>query len=146
MLILAVTGLLPTACKDDVYETGDGNLSYMKAEMCNITAQGGLVTNIVTDEDISLPFTKGLSITNTINDTVIRCMMYYKYLPIETTSVISTINVTIIEADDTANFDKTRTISRWESKNKKYINFYISEPQGTDSLYTEKKYYSVVKK
>ena len=56
MPILAATSLLLSACKNEMYDTGDGELSYMKAEMCDITAQDYYVTSIITDDDVSLPF------------------------------------------------------------------------------------------
>ena len=143
MLTLAVTSLLLSACKSEFYDTGDGELSYMKAEMCDITAHIGYVTSIITDEDVSLPFAKGLSLANCISDTMIRRMLYYTQVSSEPISVVSSADVEIIEAQDTLSFNVSNIVSRWESRNKKYVNFLISEKQGVDSLYTEKKYYSV---
>jgi hypothetical protein len=145
MLTLAVTSLLLSACKSEFYDTGDGELSYMKAEMCDITAHNFYVTSIITDEDVSLPFATGLAVVDAPNDTTIRCMLYYNHVPSEPISIMSTIKVKIVEADDTLGFNRADIVSRWESRNKKYINFLISEKRGVDSLYTEKKYYSVVK-
>ena len=145
MLTLVVTSLLLSACKSEFYDTGDGELSYMKAEMCDITAHNYYVTSIMTDDDVSLPFAMGLAVTDAPNDTTIRCMMYYIHEPSEPISIMSTVRVKMVDANDTLAFNKSNTVSRWESKNKKYINFYISEKQGPDSLYTEKKYYSFKK-
>lgn len=145
-LILVATGLLLQACKSEPYDTGDGSLSYMKAEMCDIHASNSCVTKILTDEDVELPFPKGLRL-NVINagDTVVRCMLYYNEIPSEPISIQSSIEVKVIDAADTLKFNRAYILSRWESRNKKYINFRIAEKQGVDSLYSEKKYYSVVK-
>ena len=145
MLILVATGLLLQACKSEPYDTGDGSLSYMKAEMCDIYASNCYVTKILTDEDVELPFTKGLRL-NVVSaaDTVIRCMLYYSERPSEPISIQSSIEVKVIDAADTLKFNRTYILSRWESRNKKYINFRIEEKQGADSLYSEKKYYSVI--
>ena len=145
MQTLAVTSLLLSACKSEFYDTGDGELSYMKAEMCDITVHDHYVTSIVTDEDVSLPFATGLAFVDTPSDTMIRRMLYYTQVPSEPISIMSTVKVEIIGADDTLSFNKSNIVSRWESRNKKYINFQISEKQGVDSLYTEKKYYTVKK-
>ena len=117
----------------------------MKAEMCDIHASNSYVTKILTDEDVELPFPKGLRL-NVINagDTVVRCMLYYNEIPSEPISIQSSIEVKVIDAADTLKFNRTYILSRWESRNKKYINFRISEKQGADSLYSEKKYYSVI--
>ena len=145
MLTLAVTSLLLSACKSEFYDTGDGELSYMKAEMCDITAHNFYVTSIMTDEDVSLPFATGLAVVDAPCDTMIRRMLYYTQVPSEPISIMSTVRVEMVEADDTLAFKKSDIVSRWESRNKKYINFLISEKQGIDSLYTEKKYYSFKK-
>lgn len=145
MLTLAVTSLLLSACKSEFYDTGDGELSYMKAEMCDITAHNFYVTSIMTDEEVSLPFAAGLAVVDAPCDTMIRRMLYYTQVPSEPISIMSTVRVEMVEADDTLAFKKSDIVSRWESRNKKYINFLISEKQGIDSLYTEKKYYSFKK-
>ena len=117
----------------------------MKAEMCDIYASNSYVIKILTDEDVELPFTKGLRL-NVVSaaDTVIRCMLYYSERPSEPISIQSSIEVKVIDAADTLKFNRTYILSRWESRNKKYINFRIEEKQGADSLYSEKKYYSVI--
>ena len=145
-LILVVTGLLLQACKSEPYDTGDGSLSYMKAEMCDIYASNSYVTKIVTDEDVELNFAQGLRL-NVIcaADTVVRCMLYYNEIPTEPISIQSSVEVKVIDAADTLKFNRNYILSRWESRNKKYINFQIEEKQGVDSLYSEKKYYSVLK-
>ena len=146
MLILVVTGLLLQACKSDPYDTGDGSLSYLKAEMCDIYASNSYVTKIVTDEDVELPFSKGLRLNmGAAADTIVRCMLYYNMVSSEPISIQSSVEVKVIDATDTLKFNRTSILSRWESRNKKYINFRIEEKQGVDSLYSEKKYYSVVK-
>ncbi|MBR4522125.1 MAG: hypothetical protein IKO58_03135 [Prevotella sp.] len=138
--------MLLQACKSEPYDTGDGSLSYMKAEMCDIYASNSYVTKILTDEDVELNFAQGLRL-NVIcaSDTVIRCMLYYSERPSEPISIQSSIEVKVIDAADTLKFNRTYILSRWESRNKKYINFRIEEKQGVDSLYSEKKYYSVLK-
>jgi len=145
MLILVVTGLLLQACKSDPYDTGDGSLSYLKAEMCDIYASNSYVTKIVTDEDVELPFSKGLRLNMGAADTIVRCMLYYNMVSSEPISIQSSVEVKVIDATDTLKFNRASILSRWESRNKKYINFRIEEKQGVDSLYSEKKYYSVVK-
>lgn len=116
----------------------------MKAEMCDIYASNSYVTKIVTDADVELPFAKGLRL-NVVSaaDTMVRCMLYYNEIPSEPISIQSSVDVKVIEADDTLKFNRAYILSRWESRNKKYINFQISEKQGVDSLYSEKKYFSV---
>ena len=138
--------MLLQACKSEPYDTGDGSLSYMKAEMCDIYASNSYVTKIVTDADVELPFTQGLRL-NVVSaaDTIVRCMLYYNEIPLEPISIVSSEEVKIIDAADTLKFNRAYILSRWESRNKKYINFHITEKQGVDSLYSEKKYYSVVK-
>ena len=118
----------------------------MKAEMCDIYASNSYVTKIVTDADVELPFTQGLRL-NVVSaaDTVVRCMLYYNEIPTEPISIQSSVEVKVIDAADTLKFNRAYILSRWESRNKKYINFQIEEKQGIDSLYSEKKYYSVVK-
>ena len=142
--ILVATSLLLQACKSEIYDTGDGDLSYTKAEMCDIYATDSYVTKIVTDDDVELSFTKGLRISYGA-DTVIRRMLYYRNIPSEPISILSSTEVKIIGATDTLKFNRNYILSRWESRNKKYINFQIAEKQGPDSLYTEKKYYSFKK-
>jgi len=118
----------------------------MKAEMCDIYASNSYVTKIVTDEDVELSFTKGLRLNGvSAADTVVRCMLYYNMVSAEPISIQSSVEVKVIEPADTLKFNRAYILSRWESRNKKYINFQIEEKQGVDSLYSEKKYYSVVK-
>ena len=117
----------------------------MKAEMCDIYASNTYVTKIVTDEDVELSFTQGLRINYIAADTVVRCMLYYNMRSSEPISILTSEDVKVIEAADTLKFNRAYILSRWESRNKKYINFQIEERQGVDSLYSEKKYYSVVK-
>ena len=137
--------MLLQACKSEPYDTGDGNLSYMKAEMCDIHASDSYVTKIVTDDDVELPFAQGLRINYSVADTVVRSMLYYNEIPTEPISIQSSVEVKVIDAADTLKFNRAYILSRWESRNKKYINFHITEKQGVDSLYSEKKYYSVLK-
>lgn len=138
--------MLLQACKSEPYDTGDGSLSYMKAEMCDIYASNSYVTKIVTDADVELSFAQGLRL-NVVSaaDTIVRCMLYYNETPSEPISILSSVEVKVIEAADTLRFNRNYILSRWESRNKKYINFQLEEKQGVDSLYSEKKYYSVLK-
>ena len=144
MTLAILSSVLMTGCKSDDYETGDGSLSYLHTEMCDIVAKAGLITSITTDDDVALPFQKGLGLTNCPNDTILRMMLYYTQpAATDEIKIIGNNSVSVLPAADTMKIEGIVTLgSLWVSNNKRYVNVNLQRPAGADSLYSTQEYYS----
>ena len=73
MLALAVS-----ACSSDAYDTGDGSLSYMRADFVKAVADhDGKFTAAITDDDLSLTLQPAIAAGWSAPDTVCRALLYY---------------------------------------------------------------------
>ena len=73
MLALAVS-----ACSSDAYDTGDGSLSYMRADFVKAFADhDGKFTAAITDDDLSLTLQPTIAAGWSAPDTVCRALLYY---------------------------------------------------------------------
>ena len=73
MLALAVS-----ACSSDAYDTGDGSLSYMRADFVKAFADhDGKFTAAITDDDLSLTLQPAIAAGWSAPDTVCRALLYY---------------------------------------------------------------------
>ena len=72
MLALAVS-----ACSSDAYDTGDGSLSYMRADFVKAFADhDGKFTAAITDDDLSLTLQPTIAAGWSAPDTVCRALLY----------------------------------------------------------------------
>lgn len=132
-LALSVISLL-TACTIDPYEAGDGQYSYLKAEMADMhTAAKCKVDYAVTDTDEKLTFSSPFNCHwATTPDSTYRAMLYYKKSP-DKTEGATCVKVWVLRpmkpSKDTPT-DPVKLQSSWLSQNKKYINLRLGVMSG----------------
>lgn len=120
------------SCESTPYETGDGGLSYMRADYADITVRKGVVTSIITDDNMTLFPPEGLSVSASMpRDTLLRALLHYNLReqtsPIE---LLRTTPVTVLTPHDRSEItgmktDPVKLISMWKSRNGRYINLHL---------------------
>ena len=87
MLALAVS-----ACSSDAYDTGDGSLSYMRADFVKAFADhDGKFTAAITDNDLSLTLEPAIAAGWSAPDTVCRALLYYDAARLPESAVEATV-------------------------------------------------------
>lgn len=114
------------ACSKDSYNTGDSDLSHLRAEMVSMHVKETEVKSIVTDEDVTLEFnTLHVSESYARPDTTYRALLYYNKVegkPIEVISAsIAKLLVPNAECKTKAT-DPLTYVSGWIAPNHKYVN------------------------
>lgn len=133
VLALSVISLL-AACTIDPYEAGDGQYSYLKAEMADMhTAAKCKVDYAVTDTDEKLTFSSPFSCHwPTTPDSTYRAMLYYKKTP-DKTEGNTCVKVWVLhpmKPSKNTPTDPVKLQSSWLSQNKKYINLRLGVMSG----------------
>ena len=139
MLALAVS-----ACSSDAYDTGDGSLSYMRADFVKAFAgHDGKFTAAITDDDLSLTLQPAIAAGWSAPDTVCRALLYYDAAqlsesareaavrPVAIGRVLmpKVVNRSALAADLPT--DPVVMEMAWRSKNHKYINLGLQLKTGT---------------
>lgn len=133
VLALSFTTLL-AACTIDPYEAGDGQYSYLKAEMADMhTAAKCKVDYAVTDTDEKLTFSPPFNCHwATTPDSTYRAMLYYKESP-DKTEGNTCVKVWVLhpmKPSKNTPTDPVKLQSSWLSQNKKYINLRLGVMSG----------------
>lgn len=119
---------LATSCENDGYDTGDGALSYMRADFVEAyTNADALVEYVITDDDDRLTLDSPLEVSwMTEPNAAYRALLYYDMSDelIDPISISSVSTPTIsLEADlDEKPTDPLYWNSSWISSNGRYIN------------------------
>lgn len=131
-LLLAASAILTASCTHDAYETGDGGLSYLRADYADITVSGGKVTDIQTDDDVHLLTPQTLTVSDRLPaDTMLRRLIHYNMTdasaPVE---ILSFTPVSILLPHDKAEItgvkrDPVRLTAAWMGRNRRYINLQL---------------------
>ena len=139
MLALAVS-----ACSSDAYDTGDGSLSYMRADFVKAFADhDGKFTAAITDNDLSLTLQPAIAAGWSAPDTVCRALLYYDAArlsesareaavrPVAIGRVLmpKVVNRSALAADLPT--DPVVMETAWRSNNHKYINLGLQLKTGT---------------
>lgn len=138
VLFLLLALFLFVACKQDSYETGDGEYSLLTADFVEAhTAAAKTVDYVVTDEGKQLWPHQSLNASwATKADTLYRAALYYNYSGSSTVEVVSLKKVSVapITPKDSIKkgmkTDAVRLESMWLSKNKRYLNAAIFVKSG----------------
>ena len=124
LLVFAVVG-----CEQDVYDKGDTDYSYMRADFVEaVVGSDKQVTYVLTDDDEQLPLTTAYSAKWIERpDTVYRAVLYYNYVgqKAEALSLSRVSTVSVRPLSQFKNDVKTDPLgleSAWLSNNKKYLN------------------------
>lgn len=124
-----------SSCRNDGYQTGDGPLSYLRADYVDMEGRGGVVTTIVTDEGVVLPFMAGLRMSAT-NDTIIRCLLYYSSpedgTPVEILSSKPVAVLLPVADSGIASADPVHLTSAWLARSGRYVNLQLGVMTGND--------------
>ncbi len=137
-LLSSVLLALVMSCSIGGYESGDGELSYVRADFTDITVKDGLVASAVTDDGVSLVLPASLAYGNAnANDTVLRRLLYYN--KVNETDAIQIFNqktvsvITPVERNDAADMktDPVVLTSAWLSANRKYVNMHLGVKCGS---------------
>ena len=129
LLCLFLLAFAAVACEQDVYDKGDTNLSYMRADFVEaVVGSNKQVTYVLTDDDEPLPLTTAYT-AKWIDrpDTVYRAVLYYNYVDQTAESLnlarVSTISVKPLSQLTTdVKTDPLGLESVWLSNNKRYLN------------------------
>lgn len=124
LLVFAVV-----ACEQSVYDKGDTDFSYMRADFVEaVVGSNKQVTYVLTDDDERLPLTAACSAQwIERSDTVYRAVLYYNYVnqkaePLSL-SRVSTVSVRpLSQFKDSVKTDPLGLESAWLSNNGKYLN------------------------
>ena len=139
MLALAVS-----ACSSDAYDTGDGSLSYMRADFVKAFADhDGKFTAAITDDDLSLTLQPAIAAGWSAPDTVCRALLYYdaaqlsesaSEAAVRPVAIGRVIMPKVIDRQAVAADLPTDPVvmeTAWRSKNHKYINLGLQLKTGT---------------
>lgn len=136
ILPIMAVAVLVAACESDGYDTGDGSLSYMRADFVEAyTDSDALINYFITDDDERLTPASPFSVSwATEGDAVYRALLYYDM----SSSLIEPITITGVsvpaivmageEDDDTT--DPLYWDSAWQSANGRYINLSLRAMTG----------------
>ena len=132
-----------TACSDDPYHTGDGSLSYLRADFVEATTDNeACVVSALTDDGERLQWTQRLKTSwTTTPDSVYRALLYYNKVTgddgsveISPLSMLPVQNPKIHRPGHYGLKPKTDPVvfqSAWQSGNGKYVNFDLDVKTGT---------------
>ena len=139
MLALAVS-----ACSSDAYDTGDGSLSYMRADFVKAFADhDGKFTAAITDDDLSLTLQPAIAAGWSAPDTVCRALLYYdaarlsesaREAAVRPVAIGRVIMPKVIDRQAVAAGLPTDPVvmeTAWRSNNRKYINLGLQLKTGT---------------
>ena len=139
MLALAVS-----ACSSDAYDTGDGSLSYMRADFVKAFADhDGKFTAAITDNDLSLTLQPAIAAGWSAPDTVCRALLYYdaaqlsesaREAAVRPVAIGRVLMPKVVNRPAVAAGLPTDPVvmeTAWRSKNHKYINLGLQLKTGT---------------
>lgn len=139
MLAALVLALVPS-CTHEPYQTGDGSLSYLRADYADITIAGSAVTDIFTDDDTHLLPPPDLAVSPELPpDTMLRRLIHYNLTsataPIE---ILQFTPVTILLPVEKAEMAEAKTdpltlTAAWLSANRRYLNLHLGVMVGGDT-------------
>lgn len=133
------------ACDNDSYETGDGSLSYMRADFVEAeTDASARIISVVTDDNDKLNLTKPLSVKWAKDPkSVYRALLYYNRRtvtnsdyeaePIGISQVLMPPVKTIDSFNNGIKTDPVSFVSAWISANEKYLNLDLKVKTGSVS-------------
>lgn len=143
-LFLMATLLLAAACQNDAYDTGDGSLSYMRADFVEAATDASAhIVKVTTDDDQTLFLSPALQTSlATTPDSTYRLMLYYnvsRQTSSATTTVepISAVSVLVAKVQGAVRnlselpTDPVGITTSWKSANGRYINFELAIKVGT---------------
>ena len=137
-LLVLCLSLFFLSCENDGYDTGDGSLSYMRADFVEAyTNDDALITYVITDDDEQLTLASPYSVTwVTEPNAVYRALLYYDMstTPIEPITISSVSVPTVVMAADVEDntTDPLYWDSAWQSGNGRYINLGLSVMIGAE--------------
>ena len=140
-IIIFVTALLMlSACKNDSYESGDGQYSYLQADFveANTSASKELVSARTDDGDMLLFSPHVFKEWASTPDSVYRSLLYYnKVNDDRTTEVYSIVQIPVVKIHKLKGTEEISTDplflkSAWISKNRKYLNLYFGIKTGVE--------------
>lgn len=129
-----------SACKNDSYESGDGQYSYLQADFveANTSASKELVSARTDDGDMLLFSPHVFKEWASTPDSVYRSLLYYnKVNDDRTTEVYSIVQIPVVKIHKLKGTDEISTDplflkSAWISKNRKYLNLYFGIKTGVE--------------
>lgn len=134
-LILAV--VLLVACTTNDYDTGDGKMSYYRADFVDAyTNSKAYFVKAMTDDGDSLVFTAPLNVKwATTPDSTYRALLYYNKVEGKpqprAAYTVFVPNIRPLSKVKTMYNDPVKMISAWRSKNGRYVNLCLGLMTGT---------------
>lgn len=141
---MAMLALAVSACSSDAYDTGDGSLSYMRADFVKAFADhDGKFTAAITDDDLSLTLQPTIAAGWSAPDTVCRALLYYDAARLPESAGEATVRPVaigrvimpkVIDRPAVAAGLPTDPVvmeTAWRSMNRKYINLGLQLKTGT---------------
>ena len=128
--------LLLASCNYTDYETGDGELSYMRADYADIVVEQGRVVSILTDDNVNLTVPESFSYSEK-KDTMLRRLLYYKQGGSgEAIQLVGQKNVNVIiplmwKGQEGAPTDPLTLTAVWMSANNHYLNMQVGIKVGS---------------
>lgn len=120
---------LLSACTSDPYETGDGSLSYMRADFVDAyTTSAITIANVLTDDGDMLALNPEISCPwEAKADTVYRALFYYDTQGGSTVKPVAITPVSVLrpfipKPDASLKYDPVAFESAWMSRNGSYLN------------------------
>ena len=137
---LFLATLAAVACEQDVYDKGDTEYSYMRADFVEaVVGSDKQVSYVLTDDDERLPLTAAYTAKWIERpDTVYRAVLYYNYTDqkAEVLNLARVSTVTIRPAEQikgTVHTDPLGLEAVWLSGNKRYLNMSVVIKTGSVS-------------
>lgn len=128
------------SCSNDPYDTGDGSLSYMRADFAEVATDGSSeAASATTDEGKSLRFQSAKKVDwMTVKDSLYRALLYYDTNEDAATATVRPIAISQVLVPNVMKAVKSKIYptdpvtfsSAWESPSGRYINLDISIKTG----------------
>lgn len=142
--IVLIFLFMSAACSNDPYDTGDGALSYMRADFVEAeTDADASIVSIETDDGERMFLTGAVTVSWAERpDTVYRALFYYNKVesddgvtraePLGITQVLVPSVIDVDDLDGEVKTDPVDFVSSWPSANGKYLNLGLSIKVGTE--------------
>lgn len=133
LISILVCAVITTACTNNAYEEGDGELSHTTAEFVDVTVLKGTVAGIVNDEGKALTIKSGQTFGSVKTDTLMRCLLYYNKVegqPVELLSYKPVYVLATAKPTYKPTYDPVTLTSIWKANSGRYINMQVGLKTG----------------
>ena len=130
--IVIVIAIALVACTTDVYESGDGDYSYIRGDFANLSTDShGRIVSFLTDDNATIKLPSPVAVEGMKADTTYRALVYYNQPQNAAPELLNLKMVSVAKAfeesdDDPLKTDPVGWESMWVSSNGTYLNLALN--------------------